>query len=169
MKYLSLLVLFTSLSLQFGFSQIKKQFLDAKNAKTTVVIKEDAASDMAILNSQFDLNAIGMGQEIRITTQKDRPKPPKAEMLLAEVPIKKVTPKAKKVVKKAAVKKVVKQKRMPARAVATMPRTKKKPTEIYYKGVGKSSKKKVKMKKRKLVKRKKIRKRKRRRVRCYSF
>ncbi len=174
MKYLSLLVLFTCLSLQFGFSQVKKQFLDNKSSKTTVVIKEDAASDMDILNSQFDLNSIGMGQEIRITTQQDPPKQPKAEVALAEVPLaevpkKIVTPKGKKIVKKAAAKKVVKERRMPARAVATMPRTKEKPTEIYYKGIGKSSTKKVKMKKRKLVKRKKIRKRKRRKVRCYSF
>ena len=72
-------------------------------------------------------------------------------------------------IKKAAVKKVAKERRMPARAVATMPRTKEKPTEIYYKGIGKSSTRKVKMKKRKLVKRKKIRKRKRRKIRCYSF
>lgn len=174
MKYLSLLVLFTCLSLQFGFSQVKKQFLDNKNSKTTVVIKEDAASDMDILNSQFDLNSIGMGQEIRITTQQDPLPQPKAEEPLAEVsiteaPNKVLTPKGNKIVKKAATKKVVKEKRMPARAVATMPRPKTKPTEIYYKGIGKSSTKKVKMKKRKLVKRKKIRKRKRRKVRCYRF
>ena len=114
-----------------------------------------------------------MGQEIRITTQQDPPKQPEAEVTLVEVPKAKVaevvTPKGNKVVKKAAAKKVVKEKRMPARAVATMPRAKKKPTEIYYKGVGKSSTKKVKMKKRKLVKRKKIKKRKRRKVRCYRF
>ena len=41
--------------------------------------------------------------------------------------------------------------------------------DIYDKGIGKSSTRKVKMKKRKLVKRKKIRKRKRRKIRCYSF
>ncbi|MFK8010334.1 MAG: hypothetical protein AB8H03_28530 [Saprospiraceae bacterium] len=175
MKYLSLLVLFTCLSLQFGFSQVKKQFLDNKSSKTTVVIKEDAASDMDILNSQFDLNSIGMGQEIRITTQQDpTPKQPKAEVPLAEVPLAGVpneglTPKGNKIVKKAAVKKVINETRMPARAVATMPRAKTKPTEIYYKGIGKSSTKKVKMKKRKLVKRKKIRKRKRRKIRCYRF
>jgi hypothetical protein len=208
MKHLSLLVLFTCLSLQFGFSQVKKQFLDNKNAKTTIVIKEDAASDMDILNYQFDLNSIGMGQEIRIKTQQDPTKQPTvevplaevpaevplaevplaevplaevplaevplaevplAEVPLAEVPLDVLTPKGKKTVKKAAAKKVVKERRMPARAVATMPRTKEKPTEIYYKGIGKSSTRKVKMKKRKLVKRKKIRKRKRRKIRCYSF
>lgn len=170
MKYLSLLVFFTCLSLQFGFSQVKKQFLDSKSTKTTVVIKEDAASDMAILNSQFDINSIGMGQEIRITTQQDPTKQPKAKVSLAEVPQEDViTPKGGRIVKKAAAKKVVKEKRMPARAVATMPKARKKPTEIYYKGVGKSSTKKVKMKKRKLVKRKKIKKRKRRKVRCYRF
>lgn len=169
MKYLSLLVLFTCLSLQFGFSQVKKQFLDNKNARTTVVIKEDAANDLAILNSQFDINSIGMGQEIRITTQQDPPKQTLAEVPVSKVSKDVVTPKGEKVVKKVTPKKVTKQKRMPARAVATMPRVKKKPTEIYYKGIGKSSTKKVKMKKRKLVKRKKIRKRKRRKVRCYRF
>lgn len=175
MKYLSLLVLFTCLSLQFGFSQVKKQYLDNNNLKSTIVVKEDNVSDMDILNSQFDINSIGLGQEIRIKTEKD-PKPKLAEVPLAEVPVAKVpakkdvtTPKGRIVVKKAAAKKVVKQKRMPARAVATMPRVKKKPTEIYWKGIGKSSTKKVKMKKRKLVKRKKIKKRKRRKVRCYSF
>ena len=183
MKYLSLLVLLTCLSLQFGFSQVKKQYLDNTNTKSTVVVKEDNASDMDILNSQFDINSIGLGQEIRIKTEKDPPKQTLAEVPLAEVPLAEVpkdivTPKGgivvektstRKVVKKSASKKIVKKKRMPARAVAVMPRVKKKPTEIYYKGVGKSSTKKVKMKKRKLVKRKKIKKRKRRKVRCYSF
>jgi hypothetical protein len=192
MKYLSLLVLFTFLSLQFGFSQVKKQYLDNKNTKSTVIVKEDNASDMDILNSQFDINSIGLGQEIRIKTEKDPPKPttlaevPLSEIPLAEVPLTTtpkdvVTPKGGTVVRKSATwkvakkatskktKKVAKKKRMPARAVALMPRTKKKPTEIYYQGVGKSSTKKVKMKKRKLVKRKKIKKRKRRKVRCFSF
>ncbi len=181
MKYLSLLVLFSSLSIQFGFSQVKKQYLDNTNTKSTVVVKEDNASDMDILNSQFDINSIGLGQEIRIKTEKDPPKPTLAEVTVAEVPNDIVTPKGgtvvkktttRKVVKKAATKKtkkVAKKKRMPARAVAVMPRVKKQPTEIYYKGIGKSSTKKLKMKKRKLVKRKKIKKRKRRKVRCYSF
>lgn len=194
MKYLSLLVLFTFLSFQFGISQVKKQYLDNQNLKSTVVVKEDNASDMDILNSQFDINSIGLGQEIRITTEKD-PKPtlaevpfaevPLAEVPLAEVPLAEVpahqdevTPKggsiikkttSKRIVKKAAAKKVVKEKRMPARAVATMPRVKKEPTEIYWKGVGKSSTKKVKMKKRKIVKRKKIKKRRYRKARCYRF
>ncbi len=184
MKYLSLLVLFTFLSFQFGISQVKKQYLDNQNLKSTVVVKEDNASDMDILNSQFDINSIGLGQEIRITTEKD-PKPTLAEVPLAEVPLAEVpahqdevTPKggsivkkttSKRIVKKAAAKKVVKEKRMPARAVATMPRVKKEPTEIYWKGVGKSSTKKVKMKKRKIVKRKKIKKRRYRKARCYRF
>lgn len=169
MKYLSLLVLFTFLSFQFGFSQVKKQYLDNQNTASTVVVKEDAANDMDILNSQFDINSIGMGQEIRITTENNPPKPTLAEVPLAEVPQEVVTPKGGKVIKKTAAKKIVKQKRMPARAVATMPRVKKKPTEIYYQGIGKSSTKKLKMKKRKLVKRKKIKKRRRRKIRCYSF
>lgn len=183
MKYLSLLVLLTCLSIQFGFSQVKKQYLDNKNTRSTVVVKEDNASDMDILNSQFDINSIGLGQEIRIKTEKDSPKPnfgevlfaevPLAEVPLAEVPANVVTPKGGEVGKNIKTKKVVQKtatkKRMPARAVAVMPRVKKKPTEIYYKGIGKSSTKKVKMKKRKLVKRKKISKRKRRKIRCYSF
>ena len=174
MKYLSLLVLFTFFSIQFGFSQVKKQYLDNKNTASTIVVKEDAANDLDILNSQFDINSVGMGQEIRITTEKDPPQSSLAEVPLAEVPMAEVpqenlTPKGSKVIRKAAAKKIVKEKRMPARAVATMKRDKKKPTEIYYKGIGKSSNKSVKMKKRKLVKRKKIKKRKRRKIRCYSF
>jgi len=178
MKYLSLLVLFTCLSLQLGFSQVKKQFLDTKNTKSTVVIKEDAANDMEILTSQFDINSFGMGQEIRITTAP--PAQPKAEVALAEVPLAEVpqtnvpAPVSKKVVKKAAAKKVVKKKvvkkkRVSTKEAAKMPKVKKKPTEIYYKGIGKSSKKKVKMKKRKLVKRKKLKKRKYRKSRCFRF
>ncbi|MDG1435098.1 MAG: hypothetical protein P8Q41_13850 [Saprospiraceae bacterium] len=168
MKHLSLLVLFACLSLQLGFSQVRKQFLDDNSTRTTVVIKEDAANDMAILNSQFNLNSIGMGQEIRITTQDNPFKNSKAALPLAELPEDIVTPKGNKILKKASVKNA-KGKKIAARAVATMPKTKKKPTEFYYKGIGKSSTNKVKMKKRKLVKRKKIKKRKRQKIRCYRF
>lgn len=164
MKYLSLLVLFF-LSYHFGFSQVKKQYLDDKNLKSTVVVKEDNVSDMDILNSQFDINSIGLGQEIRIKTEKDPPKPIKKKVTtIKDV----VTPKGN-VPKKTTTKKVVRQKRMSTKAAAAMPRVKKKPTEIYYKGIGKSSNKKLKMKKRKPVKRKKLKKRKYRKGRCYRF
>jgi hypothetical protein len=177
MKYLSFLALFTCLSFQFGFSQVKKQNFDNRNTASTIVIEKNTAKDMDILNSQFKINSIGLGQEIRITTEKDPPtfaevpfaEVPFAEVPFAEVPQDILTPKGGEIIKKTAAKEVVKEKKTPPRAVATMPRVKQKPTEIYYKGIGKSSTKKVKIKKRKLVKRKKNKRRKRRKVRCYFF
>ena len=87
MKYLSLLVSFLCLSLQFGFSQVKKQYLDNKNTASTIVIKEDKASDKDILNSQFDINSIGFEQEIRIKTENNGLKPILVKIPLAEVPL----------------------------------------------------------------------------------
>ena len=162
-------MLFASLSIQFGFSQVKKQYLDNTNLKSTVVVKEDHVSDIDILNSQFDINSFGLGQEIRIKTEKDPPKQLLAEVPLAEVSLNELTPKGGSVNKKTAVKKITKKKTLSTKAAARMPRVRKKPTEIYYKGIGKSSNKKVKMKKRKLVKRKKIKNRKYRKSRCYRF
>jgi len=54
-------------------AQVKKQFQDDTYAQTTIVIKDDAAGDLDILNSQFDLDEIGMDQVIRITTEAERP------------------------------------------------------------------------------------------------
>ncbi len=52
---------------------VKRQYIDDKSAETTVVIKTDeGADDLAILNDQFDMDDVGMGQVIRITTEEDR-------------------------------------------------------------------------------------------------
>ena len=66
MKKFSLTTLCISLiSLSSVYAQIKSQY---ESNQTTVVIKEDEANDMDILNQQFDLDEIGMHQVIRITT-----------------------------------------------------------------------------------------------------
>ena len=51
--------------------QIKEQYIDQADKLTTVVIKEEAASDMDILNNKFDLDEVGMHQVIRITTREE--------------------------------------------------------------------------------------------------
>lgn len=166
MKYLSSLVIFTFLFLQSGYSQVKKQYVDNKNSTTTVVVKEDNVDDFQILNSQFDINSFGLGEVIMIKTEQPAPETtaevPQEELAQAEVGIPEV-----------ATKKVVKEAIQPARNVAALPKAKvrKRPTENYYKGVGKSSKKKLKRKRKKRFKNKKIKKkrRKRRRVSCPSF
>jgi hypothetical protein len=57
-------------------AQVKDTYQDQSNALTTIVVKEDSASDMAILQQQFDLDEIGMHQVIRITTRPQiTPKP----------------------------------------------------------------------------------------------
>jgi hypothetical protein len=57
-------------------AQVKDTYQDQSNALTTIVVKEDSASDMDILQQQFDLDAIGMHQVIRITTRPNvAPKP----------------------------------------------------------------------------------------------
>ena len=155
MKYLSLLVIFACLSLQSGFSQIKEQYVDGSRTSTTVVVKEDNADDFDILNSQF--SSAGMGDVIMIKTEKLTPKSPDAEVTPAEAP----TPK-----------KVVKETTQPARKTASLPKTRKKATEVYYKGVGKSSHKKLKRTRKRRFKNRKFKKRKRRKrrkVSCYRF
>jgi len=156
MKYLSTLVIFTCLTLQFGFSQVKKQYVDEQSASTTVVVKEDDASDIDILNSQFDINSIGIGQVIKIKTEKT-PLNENTTVALAEVPTTKTVSKPK----------VVKEATQPAREVAALPKARKAPSEKYYKGVGKSRK--VKTKRKRLKKRKRLRKRKRRKRGCPTF
>ena len=66
--------------------QIKDQFQDTADGLTTVVVKEDAANDMDILNSQFDLDDVGMHQVIRITTRQDQPVPTPVEEVAVEIP-----------------------------------------------------------------------------------
>lgn len=63
-------------------AQVKRQYKDKKFAEQTVVVKEKATtSDLDILNSQFDLDEIAVGEVIRITTETDPTKK------VAEAPI----------------------------------------------------------------------------------
>ncbi len=150
MKYLISLVIFTCLSLQFGFSQVKKSYVDSDHSETTVVVKEDSASDIDILNSQFDINSIGLGEVIMIKTEKE-PKAAKPEV-------------AKKTPKKVVVKEATK----PAREVAALPKARKQVSEKYFKGSG--SRKKVKTKRKRLrFKKKRFKKRKRSSRGCPTF
>lgn len=54
-------------------AQVKDKYQDKSNEMTTIVVKEDAANDMDILNDQFDLDDVGMHQVIRITTREEMP------------------------------------------------------------------------------------------------
>jgi len=54
-------------------AQVKDQY--QSDGLTTTVVKEDSANDMDILNSQFDLDDVGMHQVIRITTRQEDPTP----------------------------------------------------------------------------------------------
>jgi len=167
MKYLSLLVLITCLAIQSSFAQVKKQYLDSQNTSTTVVVKENSANDLEILNSQFDINNVGMGQVIRIKTEVDK-KPntetvPMAEvpnviLAQAEVPIVEEPATPKKVIEKKAVE--------TPKVSTTKTKVRKKATTVHYSGIGKA--KKVKTKRKKLKKRK-FKKRKRRRSSCPRF
>lgn len=56
------------LTTQFAFAQVKKQYQDDTFGQTTVVVKEDQATDLEILNS-MDLDDYGMDQVIKITTE----------------------------------------------------------------------------------------------------
>ena len=84
MKNLSLLLILVGLTLQTGFSQttttnVKRQYHDTVNASTTVVVKQDHASDMDVLNSQFNINDVSMGEVIFIKTEDLAPSKPKSE------------------------------------------------------------------------------------------
>ncbi|MFT4667536.1 MAG: hypothetical protein ACI8YQ_001370 [Polaribacter sp.] len=54
-------------------AQVKDKYQDKSSSLTTIVVKEDAANDMDILNDQFDLDDVGMHQVIRITTRQETP------------------------------------------------------------------------------------------------
>ena len=49
-------------------AQVKQTYQDEVFRQTTVVIKEDEATDVDVLNQNFDLEDVGMHQQIRITT-----------------------------------------------------------------------------------------------------
>jgi len=66
-------------------AQVKDQYQDKSNG-TTIVVKEDAANDMDILNDQFDLDDVGMHQVIRITTREEIPAEPSPEVVTEAKP-----------------------------------------------------------------------------------
>lgn len=166
MKYLSSLVIFSCLFLSSTFSQVKKQYVDADNSSTTVVVKEDNASDIDILNANFDINAFGLGEVIMIKTEKE---PKVVQKEVTEPKVKVTTP------KETPEKLVVQEVTKPARNVAAMPVARSK--SVGGSSVKSSSRatstkaKKYKKKKRaKRYKNKKFKKkRKKRRVLCPSF
>jgi len=67
--FLTLIVLFVVDSV--AISQVKKQYRDDVHKSTTVVIKEDGANDLDILN-QFDLNDYKVNEQIKITTDQTK-------------------------------------------------------------------------------------------------
>jgi len=88
MKELLIIITMMVACLQLTNAQVKNQFQDDIYAQTTIVVKEDSASDVDILNDQFDLDEIGMGQVIKITTA-----PAKKEEVQKEVQLAEATPK----------------------------------------------------------------------------
>ena len=164
MKYLSSLVIFSCLFLSSTFSQVKKQYVDADNSSTTVVVKEDNASDIDILNANFDINAFGLGEVIMIKTEKE-PKEVQPKVTEPKVTTPKVTPE----------KLVVKEVTKPARNVAAMPVERSKSVggssaKSSSRSTSTKAKKYKKKKKAKRYRSKKFKKKKkRRRVLCPSF
>ncbi len=71
MKKASLILVMLSTICLSAFSQVKKQYADSTEHGTTVVVKEDGASDIDILNSYGDIYS--MGDVIRITTEAEPP------------------------------------------------------------------------------------------------
>ena len=69
--FLTLMVLFTVDSI--ALSQVKKQYRDNVDKSTTVVIKEDGASDLDILNNQFNIDDYAVNEQIKITTDQSMP------------------------------------------------------------------------------------------------
>lgn len=78
-KASTLLVMAIIVSYQLSYAQVTRQYQDQDFSETTVVIKDDkATSDMDVLNSYFDIDNVGVGQIIRITTENAPPKTPEA-------------------------------------------------------------------------------------------
>jgi hypothetical protein len=69
-KYLGKILVFSTLlgTIFPAFGQkmsVKEKYAESNG--TTVVIKDDKASDVDILNQQFNLDSFGMDEEVRIT------------------------------------------------------------------------------------------------------
>ncbi len=86
MKKASLILVMLSTICLSAFSQVKKQYADSTEHGTTVVVKEDGASDLDILNAYGD--NYSMGDVIRITTDMLPPtstiEEPEAPLVLSE-------------------------------------------------------------------------------------
>lgn len=200
MKNLSLLLTLVCLTLQTGFSQtnstnVKKQYIDTVNSGTTVVVKKDAASDMDVLNSQFNINDVSMGEVIFIKTEDLAPSKPKSERTSfadmanpqATTTVQESTKPARTVATQPVVEKTPVKAATSTRAKAARPQMRsaststvkaKKATKAKAKTVapkakraqkyfGSGSARKVKTKKRKLKKRKRVRRSSRNK--CFSF
>ncbi len=86
----TLLVLAIILSCQLSYaqSQVKRQFQDETFAETTVVIKDDAATnDLEVLNNYFDMDDVSIGQIIRITTETTPVSKPTPPVAIQETPV----------------------------------------------------------------------------------
>ncbi|MEM9823278.1 MAG: hypothetical protein AAF985_19510 [Bacteroidota bacterium] len=64
---ISTLILFV-LATQLTFAQVKRAYQDEVFSQTTIIVKQDQASDREVLD-EYDLDDIGMDQVIRITTE----------------------------------------------------------------------------------------------------
>ena len=141
---------------QSAISQVKKQFKDEIFAQTTVIVKEDDANDDDILNG-LDLDDIGMGEQIRITTELEKP----TTKAIERIPEEKTQ--ATKKAKKPATKKVV----IPidnSSKSSNLAGVVKKSSKSTDKAIAKKSTKSLKSTNKKLRKKKKRVKRKRKRI-----
>lgn len=73
MKRTTLLLVLIAISIQITQAQVKRQYRDQDNAETVVVVKEEGADNIEILNSQFDLAEVSMGEQIMIIMQDGKP------------------------------------------------------------------------------------------------
>lgn len=145
-------------------AQVKRQFIDQKNSRTTVVIKEkNQQDDLAILNEQFDMDEIGMGEVIRITTETVKTPAPKAKPAVAKPKL--VKPANKGTAPRA---KTVQRKSKKRRAVKPAPVPKPPVKQKHYDWRGKADKTKMYGHKKRFKKKKRKRVRRSRRS-CYQF
>lgn len=106
MKNLILTLVMASFAISVTQAQVKRQYRDQSQLETTVVVKHNDAdaTDIDILNSQFNMADVGMGDVIMITTERDRPQTqisaPAATVVetIAETPISTTTTQAEVVI-----------------------------------------------------------------------
>lgn len=166
MKHYTLILVLLLCSSIPSLAQIKKQYKDDKAKKTTVVVKEDSANDIEILNEHFNIDDFRVDEQIMITTDGQiirssdtttpTPPPPNMDNAVAStsnIPILEEQPKkVEKAETNQAKKKVYKKKASKAQ-LKKRKKLKKRKRRLY---------KKNRKKKRKRMKRK-------RRKKCYRF